>query len=403
MDSVTPRYWPVVAVAGLRDLDYLRTIDGLPVGRQQRSIYAAAAQRGQSTVQLGIERDGQPLTLNVPLVYFSLPDFLDLKLPNFVTALGFWLLAVVIYRARPAETLNRVFALTAILLAGWLWLPQSELFLYSGPISALITVVWGLSVTLLAAFTLHAAFQFPTPLQRGWRLIPVIYAIYAGMAIFYATVLIWRWSQGWPPVLFQLDLIGFRFATFSLMGCALVFFTRLIWSAWYERSVPRVRNQLPIILLGLGVALLPMAISFAGALSRASHFFVNGLDVRYLMLALPLAFAYVILRYQTFRGAPPPLFVVVMVFITAILIASAGDWVVRSLFPELRHSAFVPLLAVALMAGGLWSGQGVFQRTLARFFKWEETSYRAVKHFGERVAAERDTGADCPRRSHRPW
>ena len=243
MDSVTPRYWPVVAVAGLRDLDYLRTIDGLPVGRQQRSIYAAAAQRGQSTVQLGIERDGQPLTLNVPLVYFSLPDFLDLKLPNFVTALGFWLLAVVIYRARPAETLNRVFALTAILLAGWLWLPQSELFLYSGPISALITVVWGLSVTLLAAFTLHAAFQFPTPLQRGWRLIPVIYAIYAGMAIFYATVLIWRWSQGWPPVLFQLDLIGFRFATFSLMGCALVFFTRLIWSAWYERSVPRVRNQ----------------------------------------------------------------------------------------------------------------------------------------------------------------
>jgi signal transduction histidine kinase len=390
MDSVTPRYWPVVTEMGLRDLDYLRTIDGLPVGRTQRQIYVAAAQRGQSTVQLGIERDGQPLTLNVPLVYFTLPDFLDLKLPNFVTALGFWLVAVVIYRARRAETLNRVFALTAVLLAGWLWLPQSELFLYSGQTNALITLVWGLSVTLLAAFALHAAFLFPTTLRRGRRLIPVIYAIYAVMAVFYATVLIWRWLQDWPPLLFQLDMIGFRFATFSLMGCALVFFIRLIWSAWYERSIPRVRNQLAIILVGMGVTLLPMAIAFTGALSGSSRFFVNGLDMRYLLLTLPLAFAYVIVRYQTFRSSPPPLFIGVMVLITAILIASVGDWAIRSLFPDLRHSAFVPLLAVALLVGGLWSSQGLFQQALRRVFHWEETSYRAVRQFGQAVVSQPD-------------
>ena len=389
MDSATPRYWPVVAQMGLRDLDYLRTIDGFPVGPHQREIYAAAAQRGQSTVQLGVEREGQPLTLNVPLVRFSLPDFLDEKVPNFVIGLGFWLLAVVIYRARPAETLNRIFALTAIGLAGWLWLPQCELFLYSGLNSALITSAWGMSVTLLAAFTLHCAFQFPIPIRRGRWLIPVLYAMYGGMATLYVATLAWRWSLAWPPLLFQLDWIGFRFATYSLMLSAMVFFTRLLWSAWHERSTPRVRNQLAIILFGLGAALLPMAISFAGALSRESHYVVNGLDVRYLMLALPLAFAYVILRYQTFRSTPPPLFVGVMVLITAVLIASGGDWIVRALFPELQHSAFVPIWGVALLAGGLWSGQGVFQRALARIFKWEETSYRAVKHFAERVSAER--------------
>jgi signal transduction histidine kinase len=124
-------------------------------------------------------------------------------------------------------------------------------------------------------------------------------------------------------------------------------------------------------------------------LSRQSQYFVNGLDVRYLMLALPLAFAYVIMRYQTFRGTPPPLFVAVVVLITAALSASVGDWLVRQLVPDLQHSVFAPMLLVALLAGGLWSGQGVFQRTLTRFFNWEETSYRAVKHFGERVAAER--------------
>ena len=390
MDSVTPRYWPVVAQEGLRDLDYLRTIDGIPVGRDQRQIYAAAAQRGQPTVELGLERDGQPLTLNVPIVRFSFPDFLDVKLPDFVMGLGFWLLAVVIYRSRPAEKLNRIFAMAAVLLAGWLWLPQSELFLYSGPVTALITLVWGLDVTLLAAFAVHAAFQFPTPLRHGQKLIPVIYVIYGVMAVFYAGVLVWRWLLNWPPVLFQLDLIGFRFATFSLMAAALIFFTRMIWSAWYERSVPRVRNQLAIILAGMSITLLPLAIAFDGALTRESHYFIDGLDVRYLMLALPLAFAYVIVRYQTFRGAPPPLFVGVIVLITAILIASLGDWAVRSLVPELPHSVFVPLLAVALVAGSLWSTQGLFQRTLARTFKWEETSYRAVKHFGERVAAERN-------------
>jgi hypothetical protein len=54
-----------------------------------------------------------------------------MKLPDFVTGPSFWLLAVVIYRARPAETLNRVFALAAVFIVGYLWLPYVELFLYS--------------------------------------------------------------------------------------------------------------------------------------------------------------------------------------------------------------------------------------------------------------------------------
>ena len=238
--------------------------------------------------------------------------------------------------------------------------------MYSGPVSALITLVWGMAVTLLA-----------------------IYAAYGCMAVLYAIVLVWRWSPPWLPPLYDLDFLCFRFATYSLMGSVIVLFARLVWSAWHERSVPRVRGQLSIILGGLCVALLPISTSFAGALSRQSHYFVDGLDVRYLMLALPLAFAYVIVRYQTFRSAPPPLFIAVIVLITAALIASAGDWLVRLLFPALQHSVFAPMLIVALLAGGLWSGQGVFQRTLGRIFKWEESSYRAVKHFAERVAAQR--------------
>jgi signal transduction histidine kinase len=388
MDSATPRYWPAVAELGLRDLDYVRTIDGQPFDKGQRQVYAAAAQRGQTTVQLGLKRDGQPLTLTVPVVTFSLPDFLDLKLPNFVTGLGFWLLAVVIYRAHPGATQNRVFALTAALLAGWAWLPQSELFLYTNGITAFVGAIWGISVMLLAACAFQAAYEFPTRLPRGRRLIPVVYVIYGLSAVVYALIFAWRWSQQWSPLLLQLDAAAFRWATFSLMAVSLVFLARLIWSAWREQSLPRVRLQLPIILAGFGVALLPIVISFAGALSRESRFFLNGLDVRYWMLALPLAFAYVIVRYQTFRSAPPPLFVGIIVLITAILIASFGDWAVRALTPALPHSVFVPMLLVALLAGGLWSGQGVFQRSLRRFFRWEETSYRAVKQFGERVAAE---------------
>jgi signal transduction histidine kinase len=389
MDSATPHWWPVVAQVGLRDLDYLQTIDGVAVGPNQRKVYASAWQQGKQRVPLVVERDGQPLTQIVDLVLFSLPDFLDIKLPDFVTGLGFWLLAVVIYRARPTETLNRVFALTAICIAGYLWLPHVELFLYSGPVSAVVTLVWGVTVTLLGAFILHCAFLYPTPLRHGWRLLPAMYVVYGGMAVLYAIVLIWRWSPYWAPPLFDLDFLGFRFATYSLMGSALILLTRLVWSAWHERSVPRVRGQLLIILGGLCVAFLPMSTNFVGALSRQSNYFVSGLDVRYLMLALPLAFAYVIMRYQTFRSTPPPLFIAVVVLITGALIASAGDWLVRSLFPALPHSMFAPMLIVALLAGGLWSGQGVFQRTLARFFKWEETSYRAVKRFAERVAAER--------------
>jgi hypothetical protein len=99
-----------------------------------------------------------------------------MKLPDFVTGPSFWLLAVVIYRARPAETLNRVFALAAVFIVGYLWLPYVELFLYSGPVRALITLVWGMAVTLLAALILHCAFLYPTPLRRGRRALHAIYA-----------------------------------------------------------------------------------------------------------------------------------------------------------------------------------------------------------------------------------
>ena len=82
---------------------------------------------------------------------------------------------------------------------------------------------------------------------------------------------------------------------------------------------------------------------------------------------------YTIVRYQTFRSEPAPLFVAVVILISSAMLASIGDWLAWLLEPQLSHSMFTPIFLVALMAGGLWGSQGLFQRALQRVFHWEES------------------------------
>lgn len=388
MDSLTPRWWPILTATGLGYEDVLIGLDGQPYGIQQADIYAAAQARGASTIPLSIDRAGTRLELPLPVVSFTLGDYLDLKLPDFITGLGFWLLGVVIYLTRPTEAVNRIFAVAATCITGYLWLTHGGLFEYTGTVLYHLTrVAWTLCVCVIGVTIVHCALLFPQPARASLRRwLPWLYAVSIGVALSYALAMELRWQFVWTPLVHQIDAFDFRFATLTIGAGVGFMLLRFSWSYGRDRATPRRRRQLTILLVGL-LCTLPIVISsMVGAMLRQTQYLLYGLDLRYSFLALPLAFAYVILRYQTFRSAPPRMFVAVVILISAALFASVGDGLARQLQPELRHSLFAPIFALTLLASLMWSTQGVFQRGLNRVFRWEETSYRAVKHFGESLA-----------------
>ncbi|MBM4460804.1 MAG: hypothetical protein FJ011_24105 [Chloroflexi bacterium] len=132
----------------------------------------------------------------------------------------------------------------------------------------------------------------------------------------------------------------------------------------------------------------------AGLFMSGSNFCCGGLDLRYLYLAVPLAFAFVILRYQTFRGVHPA-FLGVLVASGSALLASVGDWLIRRSSPAFSDGA-----AVVSSSGAAWVAQippfvwlflilligstaGLFlPQWLSRLFRWEATSYASARQFG---------------------
>ncbi len=394
VDSMTPRWWPAMAPEHLTYVDGLVRLNGLPYTVNQGEVYAAAKARSESSFELLIERDHQvsnlPLPLTLTLKLFAWADFLDVKIPPFVTGLGFWLLAAVIYRSRPTDQLNRVFALSSSLIAGFQWLVLSTLFVNAGLLDHLIQTGWVLIVPLLGVTFFHCATLFPTPVR--WKTRRVLIGWYALSALVAGGYVLSKWlfwSNIRGSLVAALDFIGFRGATLSIVVGMLLMIVRQVTTFADGRTSPRVRRQLTLVLIGLGFTAFITAMTVYGSFGMTDYF-STGLDLRYLYLALPLAIGYTIVRYQTFRSEPSPLFMFVLILISSAMLASIGDWLARLLEPQLPHSMFTPIFLVALIAGGFWSSQGLFQRALRRVFHWEESSYRAARQFGQAVVTNTD-------------
>ncbi len=119
-----------------------------------------------------------------------------------------------------------------------------------------------------------------------------------------------------------------------------------------------------------------LIIKLMRSLGIHGHFW-NGLDLRVTWLALPIAMAFLILRYQTFRHAHPAIGGVLVLGSSAFL-ASFGTWLMFLIDPawmsSLRWSPFVPLFLTALVGGLIWSTETSWRNSLARLFDWDRSA-----------------------------
>ncbi|MBX7235216.1 MAG: hypothetical protein K1X65_12560 [Caldilineales bacterium] len=403
IDEATPPWWSGVNNGGLTQRDTLITVNGQGDLLDQERIYQTALADAKPSVEIIADRRGMRVQASVPILIFTARHFFEIKLPDLIIGFSFWLLALMIYRLRPTEPLNRAYALIGSLAATMIMSWRHSLFADTTHFSHFLWFpkMLGLSAGFLCPLAIHATIMLTTPDPERSRVTLHRIPLQIGYALALLSSLMWwgsrisLWLVGWTPFSGRLDKVAYAMA---LIGGIIAFayvLLRLARVLIQNHTPPRVRKHIFGILVGFAIALPMIAISFrAGLTLPGSTYCCGGLDLRYLYLAIPLAFAFVILRYQAFRGTHP-VFVLILLLSVSALLASIGDWLVRqtaptggvgAVAPGLALSSsvppFVPILAVVFAA----STAGVFlPRWFGRLFRWESSSYGAVRQFGQEM------------------
>jgi signal transduction histidine kinase len=142
-----------------------------------------------------------------------------------------------------------------------------------------------------------------------------------------------------------------------------------------------------VLLLGLVAAWPYLLIQLRRSMGSPGDFW-NGLDLRCLILPIPISVAYVILRYRAYQRMHPTV-LGVLILMASALVADIGAWLLRVTDPAgtftLAWSPFLPLFAAALASAAFWSLQLSAQGPLARLFQGKERSYSAIRLFGQEV------------------
>jgi len=398
VEASTPPWWLERTAVVYEDI--LITIEGQTYDHKARHYYTLARKNGQDTIALSVERSGETTELETSLHEITLSTFFDIKLPDIISGLGFWWLAVVVYRARPNDPINRLFAIATSLSAASIWLSIPTLFPESDQLARINAAGWAITTAFLGASFIHLTMLFPVKVRRlktGW-----VSSLYLVMGIF-ATIFVismnLRWQERAPLLMEQLSAIG-NILVIGSLGVGVVIFLLRLGILLGRRSISRrQRRQVVFLFWGVLFALPYILVVVLRVTSQSSaSYFTYGLDLRYLVLAVPLSFAFVILRYQTFRS-PHPSLVGVFLLASSALFASVCAWFFRLVDPvwanSLTWTPFVPIFIAAFLSGLFWSAQNSWFGTLSRFFNWEQRSYEAVQQFAHQTVNEIDL-SDLP-------
>lgn len=393
ISAYTPPWWPNMRVLG-RSGAALVLIDGAPYRPGAEEYYAAAWAGGRREVELTLAAAGQTWTVRVPIQIFSWSDWLDMKLPSSLLGVSWWLLAALIYQKRPHDPLNRAVAWAFALSAVLAWAGLGVVFV-GPPAERLINWVYlSLLWPLTGAALFHLALIFPYPSR--WLRRPVLLLIYGAAAVVGAAfggAALGDTFWGWSPLAAEVDRVAGALAQTGLFSAGIVaVVVRLTWVSLTGRQRPAARRQAGVIWLGL-LGASPFLTLFIGqAMRLPATMFLEGLDTRYLLLTVPLAFTLAILRYKSLQVFHPVLGLVAVLTASALL-ASFGAWgVSRSLGQAMLplSVAFLPIFAATLGASTVWSTQTAWGGWLSHYFHWERRSYTTARAFGQRLAGVAD-------------
>lgn len=395
VDTPTPIWWSGFIEGGLTLRGDLLQVDGQTYSNNVRSAMVTADASGATVVSI-VQDDPQrgPTTRQVPVIPFDLQHMLDFRLPNWINASAFWLLAIAVFQAAPQAATNRSFALVAGLVSANLFLSNHSIFIGETGYSNLVQSLFIATASLIGPALILFAFNFPAPTAVNWRSSLVTFAILLGIVTAVLAVLAempWLPASpvSWNIVLGDVSYM-MMIATLSLGLVAML--ARLIRIGLRARTSRRNRRVALVLLAGFLLSLPTIVLTFMDGVlvevGRNAGAFLGGLDLRYLFVAVAIAFAYVIIRYQSMRQ-PSYVFVGVLLLSLSGLFAGLGAWLwtlVQTDWPaNMQSPPFLLLFVVALSSGMVWAVISTGRGVLGRFFDWERFGYSATRDFGRRV------------------
>jgi signal transduction histidine kinase len=369
-------------LAGLRINDRLLAINGQAPSYQaidQVVRQVAALPPERQVLVYDVERQGQRLSISVPLAVFTLSLLLEAKLPLIILGLCYLVLALLVYRARPGEPVNQVFAVFSTLVAsiclsiGYGGVVGQPLF--SSRLPGII--LWEAGVPFLCAVVWHYIAVFPDRDESSWlfRLRRVWY-VPAGFA---ALVNIYQGAGARYPLSPGLSL-GVSLGTLAWLGAVLLLAAVHLARASRRSPLQRVRRQARAMLIGGGLGIVPPLIPLFAFFLNQNLSVLFGNNLYYLGLLFPLAVAYAILRYNLFRSKSTILALLILVGFS-VLAANALYYLLNYLLDW--PVAFLPLLLSSLVTGLAWEVRSPLRRLFDRLFLRAAHDYQALSRFSE--------------------
>lgn len=401
IDNGTPPWWEGLTQGGLTYQDRLLTLDGAPFDANYTEVFAQASRNQQATLPITVQRGNATIALNVPVVRYRFAHLLEVKFAEWLSGFAVLLIGFLIYRVRPNDALNRAAALACGVFSinQWMW----HFSLLGGQISWLwlLDIVWLLATPFLGPALLSFALRFlrqdaPLPRSQVW-LIAVSYLIAGILAISHTLVRSFVLPIDYALLQTLRDVL-YRLVILDIFGGAIAFLLVLLMGLSLQlrdddyESTTRMRQQRAMLAIGFLIALPALARHLYVLLTDAGSFYIaNGLDLRYLYLGIPLTMSLAIVRYQTFKSEVP-LLLSIAATISAAILASVGDWLFRLYWlPSGQAFLLPPFLVFFLLLFAAFSGfQWLSHRSMPRIFRWQSTSYSAVKRFGSRLTGQTD-------------
>lgn len=395
VDANTPDWWTGLIGRRLEHGDTLLRIDQQPYHPGLRETLAHLYTSGERVAVLDVLPRGgtQVVNIEVPLILFTFYHFLDVRLPDIIIGIVFWFLAIVVYASWPAGSANRAFALAASIVALVRALYVHTIFM-DDPFSISLEIFQQMMLPLMGVAIIHFAGAFPVPAWSSWRWFTAT-GLMVAVVVILAAILVRIPNLPTPPWPTSKQFGDLRyFGTILVYLMALALFTgrlanRLLRQ--HNKISRRERRMLGTVALGFVIAspfLITTALTNLTINGRHVSYFWQGLDLRYLMLAIPLTLAYVLVRYQALR-APSRLFVVVMAISASAMIAALGTWgwvLNHDILPDTGlRPPFLVLFVVSLFTSLLWITLTSLRSPMSRIFQYDRRSNRAARDFGYRL------------------
>ncbi len=359
-------------------------------------LYAKLARRGENSAEIRVFRDGEPQSLNQPILPFSWTHFLDLRLAPAIIGLCFGLLAIVLYRASGDDPRQRLVIFFLLVVGLTVAASHPTLYLFDrwyNTLMGFLNPLHAFASAMVGAASVHLALRFPTPIwPRASRwIIAAAYGLgVVLLGLFFTARLTIALTHTIPPWTSTFENLWNGGVALRLVVGYLALVARMTWEV-FARPRPRSRRARPearIVLVAL-LALIPVVLfaSQTVVVSRTNLLrLLSFADARYLVLALPMAFAVLTLRYRTFSGADRWILAVLMLTLSGFLANLALGLLFWNQFANLRTFAIPPLVILFVMfmlIGIIWMWLSDWRGPVGRILHWERVNTVQLKQFGE--------------------